>query len=78
MMSLPVEVGRDPAGVGAVSGLMLGVGYCVSAAAPVALGALRDLTGSFAATLWAIAASCALAVACARLLTARRLATGAV
>jgi MFS transporter, CP family, cyanate transporter len=78
MMSLPVEVGRDPAGVGAVSGLMLGVGYCVSAAAPVALGALRDLTGSFDATLWALAASCALAVACGRLLTVQRLATGAV
>jgi CP family cyanate transporter-like MFS transporter len=54
VMTLPVDVGRRPAEVGAVAGMMLGVGYTIGAVAPLALGAARDLTGSFGTTLWLI------------------------
>jgi cyanate permease len=37
--------------------MMLGIGYCAGALAPLVLGALRDATGSFHAGLWLIAAS---------------------
>ena len=55
-LTLPVDVGRDPADTGAVVGLMLGAGYTIAAAAPLALGAVRDVTGSFAASLWVLVA----------------------
>jgi CP family cyanate transporter-like MFS transporter len=57
VMTLPVDVGRRPAEVGAVAGLMLGVGYTIGAVAPLALGAARDLTGTYTTTLWLIVAS---------------------
>jgi CP family cyanate transporter-like MFS transporter len=57
VMTLPVDVGRRPAEVGAVAGMMLGVGYTIGAVAPLALGAARDLTGSYTTTLWLVAAS---------------------
>jgi MFS transporter, CP family, cyanate transporter len=57
VMTLPVDVGRRPADVGAVAGLMLGVGYMIGALAPFGLGAVRDATGSFTTTLWLIAGS---------------------
>ena len=60
-MTLPVDVGRRPAEVGAVAGLMLGVGYTIGAIAPLLLGAARDVTGTFTTTLWLIAASGAFA-----------------
>ena len=36
---------------------MLGIGYTTGALAPVAMGVLRDATGSFDASLWLIAAT---------------------
>jgi CP family cyanate transporter-like MFS transporter len=57
VMTLPVDIGRRPAEVGAVAGMMLGVGYTIGAVAPLGLGAARDLTGSYTTTLWLIAAS---------------------
>jgi cyanate permease len=35
--------------------MMLGIGYCAGALAPLAIGALRDSTGSFDAGLWLLA-----------------------
>ena len=35
--------------------MTLGIGYCAGALAPLALGALRDATGSFDAGMWLIA-----------------------
>jgi len=55
-LTLPLDVADRAADVGAVAGLMLGGGYVLSAATPLALGAVRDLTGSFTASLWAIVA----------------------
>jgi CP family cyanate transporter-like MFS transporter len=56
-MTLPVDVGHRPVEVGAVAGLMLGVGYTIGAIAPLVLGAARDVTGTYTTTLWLIAAS---------------------
>jgi MFS transporter, CP family, cyanate transporter len=53
-LTLPLDVARDPADTGAVVGLMLGAGYTIAAAGPFLLGAARDLTGSFAASLWVL------------------------
>jgi CP family cyanate transporter-like MFS transporter len=57
VMTLPVDVGSRPAEVGAVAAMMLGVGYTIGAVSPLALGAARDLTGSYTTTLWLTAAS---------------------
>jgi CP family cyanate transporter-like MFS transporter len=54
VMTLPVDIGRRPADVGAVAGMMLGVGYTIGAVAPLVLGAARDATGTFTTTLWLI------------------------
>ena len=68
VMTLPVDVGRRPAEVGAVAAMMLGVGYTIGAIAPLALGGARDLTGSFTTTLWLIAGAGAVLVGlCARM-----------
>jgi CP family cyanate transporter-like MFS transporter len=55
VMTLPVDVGRRPADVGAIAGMMLGIGYTIGAVAPLVLGAARDATGTFTTTLWLIA-----------------------
>ena len=53
-LTLPLDVAREPAETGAVVGLMLGAGYTITAIGPLALGAVRDLTGSFSASLWVL------------------------
>ena len=53
-LTLPLDMARDPADTGAVVGLMLGAGYTIAAAGPFLLGAARDLTGSFSASLWVL------------------------
>jgi cyanate permease len=54
--------------VAAFTAVMLGAGYCVSAASPFAVGALRDATGSFADALWLLVATAAgMLVVCATL-----------
>jgi CP family cyanate transporter-like MFS transporter len=61
-MTLSVLAGEGPGQVAAVAGMQLGVGYVVAAVAPVALGLLRDTTGSFSAGLWLVAATAGLVV----------------
>jgi CP family cyanate transporter-like MFS transporter len=64
-------------------GLMLGAGYTIAAAGPIALGAVRDLTGSFATSLWVLVALAVALLAAiaplspARLRPAARLEAGA-
>jgi MFS transporter, CP family, cyanate transporter len=53
-LTLPLDVADDPADTGAVVGLMLGAGYTLAAVGPLLLGAVRDLTGSFSASLWVL------------------------
>jgi CP family cyanate transporter-like MFS transporter len=55
-MTLPLDLSRDPAQAGAVTGMMLGVGYTITGLAPLVLGLVRDATGSFSASLWLIVA----------------------
>lgn len=52
VLTLPLDVADDPARVGSVAALMLLGGYIVSSVGPVILGAARDLTGDFGASLW--------------------------
>ncbi len=52
MLTLPLDLGTDPAETGATVGVMLGAGYIITAAGPLLLGAVRDLTGSFSTSLW--------------------------
>jgi CP family cyanate transporter-like MFS transporter len=55
-MTLPLDLSRDPAQAGAVTGMMLGIGYSITGLAPLVLGLVRDATGSFSASLWLIVA----------------------
>lgn len=52
VLTLPTDVAHDARGAGGASALMLLVGYLIASAAPFALGAVRDATGSFALSLW--------------------------
>jgi CP family cyanate transporter-like MFS transporter len=53
-MTLPLDLSRDAAQAGAVTGMMLGIGYSITGLAPLVLGLVRDATGSFSASLWLI------------------------
>lgn len=68
VMTLPLDFGDTRERVGALVGLMLGVGYSAAALSPFALGALRDATGSYDVVLWACAALAALLVTTVALL----------
>jgi CP family cyanate transporter-like MFS transporter len=76
VMTLPVDLGRRPAEVGAVAGMMLGVGYTIGAIAPLGLGAARDLTGSYTTTLWLIVGSGTLLFALCAAMSRERIARG--
>lgn len=52
VLTLPIDVSDDPAQVGSVAALMLLGGYVIASIGPFVLGAVRDLTGDFAASLW--------------------------
>jgi MFS transporter, CP family, cyanate transporter len=51
VLTLPLDVTDDPARVGSVAAMMLLGGYILSSTGPVVLGAARDLTGDFSASL---------------------------
>ncbi|HEY8646044.1 MAG TPA: MFS transporter [Gaiellaceae bacterium] len=53
-MTLPLDGAERPAEVAALAGMMLGVGYTLSAMSPLLLGAVRDASGGFDAVLWTI------------------------
>ena len=55
VMTLPLDLERTPERVGALVGMMLGLGYTTAAISPFVLGAVRDVTGSFDAVLWVCA-----------------------
>ena len=74
LMTLPLDVGSGAAEVGAMTGMMLGLGYSLSSLAPFLFGAVRDATGSFTAVLWLIVATAALLVVASAFAPHRRLA----
>ena len=55
LLAQPVRVAQSPDQVAWLSAVMLGGGYTLAALAPVALGAVRDETGSFGASFIALA-----------------------
>ena len=61
-MTLPLDVAEDPRQVAALAGMMLGVGYTLSAGSPLLLGAVRDLAGGFGPVLWVLVAAAAVLV----------------
>jgi MFS transporter, CP family, cyanate transporter len=52
VMTVPLDLEHDARQVGALVGMMLGLGYTIGASSPVVLGAVRDLTGTFTGSLW--------------------------
>jgi CP family cyanate transporter-like MFS transporter len=76
VLTLPTDVAGDAQGAGGASALMLLVGYLIASVAPFALGAVRDLTGSFAVSLWLLLALAATMVPMAWALSPARLHQG--
>jgi len=76
MMTLPLDAADKPEEVAGVVGMMLGIGYCIGALAPLALGALRDVTGSFAVGLWVIAGAAVMSLICGAFCSPDRLHRG--
>lgn len=73
VLTLPLDLEHDARRVGALVGMMLGLGYAIGAVSPLVLGAVRDATGSFTSSLWLIVGfSAALLVAVAVAPTGRR------
>ena len=68
VMTLPLDLEERPERVGALVGMMLGVGYTTAAISPFVLGGVRDLTGSFDVVLWVCAAFLVLLAVLVRLL----------
>ena len=57
-------------------GMMLGLGYALSASGPLILGAVRDLSGGFDAVLWVLVAAGAVLVVLDSSFSPARLAAG--
>ena len=72
-LTLPVDIAADVGEAASLTALMLLAGYLISSVAPVALGFLRDATGSFDAVLWALVGIAAFMVPLALSLGQRRL-----
>jgi CP family cyanate transporter-like MFS transporter len=73
VMTLPLDAARRPAEVGGYSALMLGAGYLIAAVAPSLLGAARDVTGNFQATMLILVAVAAVMLLVSLVLTPERL-----
>ena len=72
VLTLPLDVADDPGRVGSVAAFMLLGGYVLSSVGPVVLGAARDLTGDFEASMWLLVViSLALVLSCVPLSPAR-------
>jgi CP family cyanate transporter-like MFS transporter len=76
MMTLPLDAADRPEQVAGVVGMMLGIGYCAGALSPLAIGALRDWTGSFDTGLWLIALAAIVVLATCVACSPARLARG--
>ena len=63
VLTVPLDLESRPEQVGALIGMMLGVGYTLGALSPLLLGAVRDVTGSFTGALWLVVGFAALLLA---------------
>jgi CP family cyanate transporter-like MFS transporter len=75
-MTLPLDAAEHPAQVAALAGMMLGIGYTLSASSPLVLGVIRDATGGFDAVLWTLAGAAAVLVLVDSSFSPARLAAG--
>jgi CP family cyanate transporter-like MFS transporter len=71
VLTVPLDLEDEPSRVGALVGMMLGLGYTIGAISPVVLGAVRDVTGSFTASLWLLVGFSALLLVAVAALPAR-------
>jgi MFS transporter, CP family, cyanate transporter len=76
VLTLPLDVTDDPGQVGSVAALMLFGGYILSSLGPFILGATRDLTGDFEASLWLLVVIGVVLVGCCTMLSPDRLRRG--
>jgi CP family cyanate transporter-like MFS transporter len=53
-LTMCLDVAHGPADAGAAAALMFLAGYPLAALGPLGAGAVRDLSGSFDASLWAL------------------------
>jgi MFS transporter, CP family, cyanate transporter len=53
-LTMCLDVARGPADAGAAAALVFLVGYPIAALGPLVVGALRDLSGTFDASLWVL------------------------
>ena len=53
-LAMCLDVARSPADAGAAAALMFLAGYPIAALGPLGVGAVRDLSGSFDASLWGL------------------------
>jgi CP family cyanate transporter-like MFS transporter len=60
VMTVPLDIEHDARRVGALVGMMLGLGYTIGAVSPIVLGAMRDVTGTFTGSLWLLVGFCLL------------------
>jgi MFS transporter, CP family, cyanate transporter len=72
-LAMCLDVAREPGEAGAAAALMFLAGYPIAALGPLGAGALRDLSGSFDASLWALFGIALLMAASLAPLTPRRL-----
>ncbi len=56
VLTLPTDIADGPRETGGAAAMMFLVGYLLASVAPFALGAVRDATGDFAASLWLLVA----------------------
>jgi len=77
VLTLPLDLEHDPRRVGALIGMMLGLGYSIGAVSPFILGVVRDATGSFTSSLWVIVALAAMLLAAVAVAPTRRRAPAA-
>lgn len=68
-LTLAVDAASTPSHASSITAMQLGVGYTLAAGAPLALGIVRDSTGTFSASLWTLVgvAACLLILAVALL-----------
>lgn len=52
VMTLPTDIAADARDAGAAAALVFLIGYLIASAAPFVMGAVRDATGSFSASVW--------------------------
>jgi MFS transporter, CP family, cyanate transporter len=72
-LTMCLDVADEPAEAGAAAALMFLAGYPIAALGPLGAGAVRDLSGSFDASLWALFGTALLMAAILAPLTPRRL-----